>query len=139
MKKFLQEFKDFALKGNVMDMAVGVIIGAAFQGIVNSLTNDILNPLLGIAFSTDFSNVVIPLFGDGQLMVGSFISAIINFILMAFVLFCIIKVMNRLVSLGHAKTPKAPATPKGPTQEELLADILKELRAQNEREEATAK
>lgn len=139
MKKFLQEFKDFALKGNVMDMAVGVIIGAAFQGIVNSLTNDILNPLLGIAFSTDFSNVVIPLFGDGQLMVGSFISAIINFILMAFVLFCIIKVMNRLVSLGHAKPPKEPATPKGPTQEELLADILKELRAQNEREEATAK
>lgn len=139
MKKFLQEFKDFALKGNVMDMAVGVIIGAAFQGIVNSLTNDILNPLLGIAFSTDFSNVVIPLFGDGQLMVGSFISAIINFILMAFVLFCIIKVMNHLVSLGHAKTTKAPAAPKGPTQEELLADILKELRAQNEREEATAK
>ena len=139
MKKFLQEFKDFALKGNVMDMAVGVIIGASFQGIVTSLTNDILNPLLGIAFSTDFNNVVIPLFGDGQLMAGSFISAIINFILMAFVLFCIVKIMNRLVALGHAKAPKAPAAPKGPTQEELLADILKELRAQNEREEATAK
>ena len=139
MKKFLQEFKDFALKGNVMDMAVGVIIGASFQGIVTSLTNDILNPLLGIAFSTDFSNVVIPLFGDGQLMVGSFISAIINFIIMAFVLFCFVKIMNRLVALGHAKAPKAPAAPKGPSQEELLADILKELRAQNEREEATAK
>lgn len=60
MKKFLHEFKAFALKGNVMDLAVGVIIGAAFQSIVTSLTNDILNPLLGIAFSTDFSNVVLP-------------------------------------------------------------------------------
>ena len=61
MKKFLNEFKTFALKGNVVDMAVGVIIGAAFQGIVTSLTNDVLNPLLGIAFSTDFSNVVFAL------------------------------------------------------------------------------
>lgn len=139
MKKFLQEFKNFALKGNVIDMAVGVIIGAAFQGIVTSLTNDILNPLLGIAFSTDFSNVTIPLLGDGQLQVGAFISAIINFLIMAFVLFCIVKATNRLVSLGHKKEETAPAVPKGPTQEELLAAILKELRAQNEREEATAK
>ena len=74
MKKFFQELKDFALKGNVMDMAVGVIIGASFQGIVTSLTNDILNPILGIAFSTDFSNVVIPLFGDNCIYVGSFLS-----------------------------------------------------------------
>src|SRR5699024_2216505 len=107
-------------------MAVGVIIGAAFQGIVNSLTNDILNPLLGIAFSTDFSNVVIPLpNGADPLCVGSFISAVINFVIMAFVLFCLVKAMNRLRDLGSRKTAKAakaaPAKPAAPTQEELLA------------------
>lgn len=139
MKKFFQELKDFALKGNVMDMAVGVIIGTSFQGIVTSLTNDILNPILGIAFSTDFSNVVIPLFGDNCIYVGSFLSAVINFILMAFVLFCLVKAMNRLMALGRPKVAKTPAAPKGPTQEELLAAILKELRAQNERETSTAK
>lgn len=88
MKKFLNEFKTFALKGNVVDMAVGVIIGAAFQGIVTSLTNDVLNPLLGIAFSTDFSNVVFALPNNADpLRVGAFISAVLNFIIMAFVLF----------------------------------------------------
>lgn len=141
MKKFLEEFKTFALKGNVVDMAVGVIIGAAFQGIVNSLTNDILNPLLGIAFSTDFSNVVIPLpNGADPLCVGSFFSAIINFVIMAFVLFCLVKAMNRLRDLGSRKTAKAakaePAKPAAPTQEELLAAILAELRAQNAAEAA---
>lgn len=139
MKNFLNEFKAFALKGNVMDMAVGVIIGAAFQGIVTSLTNDILNPILGMAFSTDFSNVVIPLFGDASIGIGAFISAVINFIIMAFVLFCIVKAMNRLMALGRPKKEEAPAAPKGPTQEELLAGILAELRAQNDRETALTK
>ena len=140
MKKFLEEFKTFALKGNVVDMAVGVIIGAAFQGIVNSLTNDILNPLLGIAFSTDFSNVVIPLpNGADPLCVGSFISAVINFVIMAFVLFCIVKAMNRLMTLGRPKKDDAPAAPKGPSQEQLLADILAELRAQNAQDAAATR
>ena len=142
MKKFLEEFKTFALKGNVVDMAVGVIIGAAFQSIVNSLTKDILNPLLGIAFSTDFSNVVIPLPNDADpLCIGSFFSAIINFVIMAFVLFCLVKAMNRLRDLGVRKAAKAakaeaakPAKPAAPTQEELLAAILAELRAQNSAE-----
>ena len=137
MKKFLHEFKAFALKGNVMDLAVGVIIGAAFQSIVTSLTNDILNPLLGIAFSTDFSNVVLPLpNGADPLRLGAFISAVLN---LAFVLFCIVKAMNRLMALGRPKKEEAPAAPKGPTQEELLAGILAELRAQNDRETALAK
>ena len=141
MKKFLSEFKTFALKGNVVDMAVGVIIGAAFQGIVTSLTNDVLNPLLGIAFSTDFSNVVFALPNNADpLRVGAFISAVLNFIIMAFVLFCIVKAMNRLMTLGQKKkAEEAPAAPKGPTQEDLLAGILAELRAQNEREHAGAK
>ena len=140
MKKLLNEFKAFALKGNVMDLAVGVIIGAAFQSIVTSLTNDILNPLLGIAFSTDFSNVVLPLpNGADPLRLGAFISAVLNFVIMAFVLFCIVKAMNRLMALGRPKKEEAPAAPKGPTQEELLAGILAELRAQNDRETALTK
>lgn len=140
MKKFFNEFKSFALKGNVMDLAVGVIIGAAFQNIVNSLTNDVLNPLLGIAFSTDFSNVVLPLPNNADpLRLGAFISAVLNFVIMAFVLFCIVKAMNRLLALGRPKKEEAPAAPKGPTQEQLLADILTELRAQNDRETALTK
>ena len=140
MKKFFNEFKAFALKGNVMDLAVGVIIGAAFQNIVTSLTNDVLNPLLGIAFSTDFSNVVLPLPNNADpLRLGAFISAVLNFVIMAFVLFCIVKAMNRLLALGHPKKEEAPAAPKGPTQEQLLADILTELRAQNDRETALTK
>lgn len=140
MKKFFNEFKAFALKGNVMDLAVGVIIGAAFQNIVTSLTNDVLNPLLGIAFSTDFSNVVLPLPNNADpLRLGAFISAVLNFVIMAFVLFCIVKAMNRLLALGRPKKEEAPAAPKGPTQEQLLADILTELRAQNDREAAITK
>ena len=136
-RKFLDEFKAFALKGNVIDMAVGVIIGAAFQSIVSSLTGDILNPLLGIAFSTDFSNVVIPLpNGADPLRIGAFISAVINFLIMAFVLFCLVKFMGRLMRLGqHKKEAEekaaAAAKPAAPTQEELLAQILAELKAQN--------
>ena len=133
-RKILDEFKAFALKGNVMDMAVGVIIGASFQAIVSSLTGDILNPLLGIAFSTDFSNVVIPLpNGADPLRIGAFISAVINFVIMAFVLFCLVKFMGRLARIGQRKkeAEKAAAKPAGPTQEELLAQILAELKAQN--------
>ena len=140
MKKFFNEFKAFALKGNVMDLAIGVIIGAAFQNIVTSLTNDVLNPLLGIAFSTDFSNVVLPLPNNADpLRLGAFISAVLNFVIMAFVLFCIVKAMNRLLALGRPKKEEAPAAPKGPTQEQLLADILTELRAQNDRETVLTK
>ena len=90
-------------------MAVGVIIGAAFQGIVTSLTNDVLNPLLGIAFSTDFSNVVFALPNNADpLRVGAFISAVLNFIIMAFVLFCIVKAMNRLMTLGQKRRRRKP-------------------------------
>lgn len=126
-RKFLDEFRAFALKGNVMDMAIGVIIGASFQAIVSSLTGDILNPLLGIAFSTDFSNVVIPL------RIGAFLSAVINFVIMAFVLFCLVKFMGRLMRIGQRKkaAEEAARKPAGPTQEELLAQILAELKAQN--------
>ena len=117
-----------------MDMAIGVIIGASFQAIVSSLTGDILNPLLGIAFSTDFSNVVIPLpNGADPLRIGAFLSAVINFVIMAFVLFCLVKFMGRLMRIGQRKkaAEEAARKPAGPTQEELLAQILAELKAQN--------
>lgn len=133
MKKFMEEFREFALKGNVMDMAVGVIIGGAFQSIITALIDNIINPLIGLAFQTDFSNVSIRLRGDAALGIGAFISAVINFILMAFVLFCIVKTINSVKNRAEKlkKAEEAPAAPAGPTAEELLADILKELKAQD--------
>ncbi|MCI6755818.1 MAG: large conductance mechanosensitive channel protein MscL [Lachnospiraceae bacterium] len=128
MKKFLEEFREFALKGNVMDMAIGVIIGGAFQNIVKALIDDIINPLIGLLFQADFSNVVIPMGNSGvSLAIGAFISVVINFILMALVLFLMVKGMNRLRDLTHKKEAEKPAEPAKPTQEELLTQILAEL------------
>ncbi len=128
MKKFFEEFREFALKGNVMDMAIGVIIGGAFQNIVKALIDDIINPLIGLLFQADFSNVVIPMGNSGvSLAIGAFISVVINFILMALVLFLMVKGMNRLRDLTHKKEAEKPAEPAKPTQEELLTQILAEL------------
>ncbi len=128
MKKFFEEFREFALKGNVMDMAIGVIIGGAFQNIVKALIDDIINPLIGLLFQADFSNVVIPMGSSGvNLAIGAFISVVINFILMALVLFLMVKGMNRLRDLTHKKEAEKPAEPAKPTQEELLTQILAEL------------
>ena len=101
MKKFIEEFKAFALRGNVMDMAIGVIIGGAFTSIVTSLTENIINPILGLFGGTDLSGV--------ELRYGAFITSIINFLIMAFVLFCLLKAVNKLTALG--KKPEAPAEP----------------------------
>ena len=113
MKKFIEEFKAFISKGNVMDLAVGVIIGGAFQNIVNSLVNDIFMPILGlITGGTDFSKWSFGI-GEAQITFGNFISAIINFLLMAFVLFWIIKLMNAAKSKlekPKAKKAEAPTT-----------------------------
>ena len=107
-KGFIKEFKEFISRGNVVDMAVGVIIGGAFTAIVNSLVNDIFNPLLGlITGGTDFSTLSFGV-GDAQFMYGSFITAVINFLLVALVLFLVIKAMNKL---HLKKTPEAPAAP----------------------------
>ena len=115
MKKFLSEFKEFISKGNVMDLAVGVIIGGAFQSIVNSLVNDIIMPLLGvITGGLDFSHLAITV-GEAQILYGSFISAIINFLLMALVLFAVIKAINKAKKLTEKpKAPEAPTTKKCP-------------------------
>jgi len=115
MKKFFNEFKAFISRGNVMDMAVGVIIGASFKAIVDSLVADIINPILGIFGGKDFSQYVIQLPGEATLNYGKFISSIINFLIMAFIIFCIIKLlngMNDLASkLAKKKTEEAPAAP----------------------------
>ena len=95
MKNFIEEFKAFALRGNVMDMAIGVIIGGAFQAIIKSFIENIINPLVGVIFQVDFSNVVISL-GSVNLMIGAFISSVINFFLLAFVLFVMVKAINKL-------------------------------------------
>lgn len=112
MKKFLQEFKAFALRGNVIDLAVGVIIGAAFQSIVKSLTEDIISPFLGMFANMDFSDFVIP---GTEIRYGAFLTAVLNFVIMAFLVFLLVKGMNRLAAIGKKpEAPKAPSTKKCP-------------------------
>lgn len=130
MKNIIKEFKAFISRGNVMDMAVGVIIGGAFTAIVNSLVNDLLNPLLGIITGgVNFASLSI-IIGKGEnpavFAYGSFISAIINFLLIAFVLFILIKAINKL---HISKKEEVVATPKTKLcpfcKSEIAIDALK--------------
>ena len=109
IKKFFEEFKAFAMRGNVLDMAVGVVVGSAFTAIVNSLVDDVINPFIGLFFNADFSDVVISL-GGSSIKIGNFVNAIINFLIVAFVLFIVIKAINSL----HKK-PAAEEAPAEPT------------------------
>lgn len=126
MKKFLQEFKDFAMRGNVMDLAVGVIIGGAFSAITTSLINDILMPLIGIFVSeASFANLTVTI-GEAQITYGNFIQALLNFIIMAFVVFCLVKAVNKL---SKKKETPPPSPPQPSAEEKLLTeirDLLKE-------------
>lgn len=109
MKKFLKEFKEFALKGNVMDLAVGVIIGAAFQGIVTAFTESIINPLINSIGGTEVAGRV-EIFSTGQYIeYGALLTAIINFIIMAFVLFLMIKGINKLMAIGKKQEEETEA------------------------------
>ena len=129
MKKFFNEFKQFIARGNVMDMAVGVIIGGAFNGIITSLINCIINPVLGM-FAGDGTALAASLSfrlpGGGELLLGSFLTSVLNFLVMAFVVFCLVKGLNKL----HRKKEQAPPPPPGPSNEEKLLmeirDLLKE-------------
>lgn len=115
MKKngFISEFKTFILRGNVIDLAVGVIIGAAFQAIVNSLVNDIIMPVVGIILGKiDFSALAVTI-GDAKITYGNFITAIINFLIMAFVIFCIVKIINKISA--KAKKSEAEEEAAAPT------------------------
>ncbi len=93
MKKIIGEFKEFISKGNVMDLAVGVIIGAAFQSVIKSLTDDIISPLIGLIANKDFSDLVLDIFGV-SIRYGAFITSVLNFFLMAIVIFLLVKGMN---------------------------------------------
>lgn len=110
MKKFLNEFKAFALRGNVLDLAVGVIIGGAFQGIVKSLVDDVISPVIGLFAQEDFSTLVITI-GDVNVRYGAFITAVINFLIMAFLIFLLVKGMNKLSNLGSKKVEEATKEP----------------------------
>ena len=111
MKKFLREFKEFAMRGNVLDMAIGVVIGAAFKAIVDSLVNDIISPLIGLFFNSDFSELSVQI-GGVSLAYGSFITAVLNFVIIAFVLFVVVKAANKAAELRKKlEKPQAPAAP----------------------------
>ena len=134
MGKFMQEFKEFAMKGNVVDMAVGVVIGGAFGKIVTSLVSDIIMPLIGAVTGgltfTDWKWVIREAVMDGETVVkpelaltwGNFIQVIFDFIIIALCIFMVIKAMNKLKREPEPE-PEAPAAPAGPTQEELLTEI----------------
>ena len=122
---FISEFKEFAMKGNVMDMAVGVIIGGAFGKIVSSLVDDVLMPLVGmITGNIDFTTLAFKI-GEGEeaavLKYGNFIQNTVDFIIVAFCIFLMLKAINKMNR--KKQEPEAPAAPAGPTQEELLAEI----------------
>ncbi|MDR0914587.1 MAG: large conductance mechanosensitive channel protein MscL [Oscillospiraceae bacterium] len=99
MKKFFAEFKTFVMRGNVMELAVAVLIGGAFSEITKSLANDILSPLIGLLGGADFSSLVLPVFGV-NIKYGAFLTAVINFLTIAIVVFVFLKIMNTLARLG---------------------------------------
>ena len=134
MKKFFGEFKTFIMRGNVLDLAVGVIIGGAFSAITTSLVNDIINPILGIftGGSTDLSALSVKLPGGGDLMIGNFINAVLNFLIMAFVIFCIVKAFNGARAKmeehrKHEEEPEPEPEEPEPTKEELLLTEIRDL------------
>ena len=123
---FISEFKEFAMKGNVLDMAVGVIIGGAFGKIVSSLVDDVLMPLIGmVTGNVDFTNLAFQI-GEGEgaavLKYGNFIQNTVDFLIVAFCIFLMLKGINKL-NRKKEEVPAEPAAPAGPTQEELLAEI----------------
>ena len=131
-KGFIAEFKEFIARGNVMDLAVGVIVGGAFSAITTSLINDIIMPLLGIfTGSISFAALSVTI-GGAVITYGNFIQALLNFLVMAFIVFCMVKAVNKMTHLKKEEeetpAPAEPEAPPAPTTEELLAAILEELK-----------
>jgi large conductance mechanosensitive channel len=123
----LKEFRDFIARGNVMDMAVGIIMGAAFTAIVTSLVDDMVNPLIGFfTGGVDFSSHMIRV-GDGEnaasFMYGNFINAVIKFIIVAWVVFLLVKAVNRIKEMAIAEAEAPTSEPDKPTSEQLLVEI----------------
>lgn len=126
----LKEFKDFAMKGNLVDIAVGFVMGAAFKAVVTSFTGGIVSPLVGLIFNSDFKDLKYivkegvadeagKVVGEVAVLYGDFITNLIDFVIVAFVMFMIIKGINKM----KKKEEAAPAAPKGPSQEDLLTEI----------------
>ncbi len=143
MKKFFNEFKEFAVRGNVMDMAVGVVIGTAFGKITTSLVNDVFMPLIGLLVGgIDLGQLNIVLKPEvvdetGEVVtaavtlgLGAFLSTVIDFILMAFVIFLMVKAINQLHKLGKKDEEEEPEEEPAPTSEELLTEIRDLLKEQ---------
>lgn len=133
MKKIINEFKEFILRGNVMDMAVGVIIGGAFTSIVAALTDDFINPLINCIGGAEIKGQV-EIFSTGQyLNWGHFITAIINFVIMAAVLFILLKGVNKLMTVGKKKAEEEKAEEKAADIKllEEIRDLLKEQKKDN--------
>ena len=128
--KFIDEFKTFILRGNVMDLAVGVLIGAAFQNLVTSLTDNIIAPILGCFSEVDFNQFSLHI-GKLHLTYGAFITDVINFIIMAFVIFMIVKFMNFIENLGKKKEEEKPSEPTKSHETILLEEIRDLLKKQN--------
>ncbi|PWK77337.1 large conductance mechanosensitive channel [Mucilaginibacter oryzae] len=135
----VKEFREFAMRGNVVDLAVGVIIGAAFKSIVDSVVNDLIMPVVGIAFKADFSNLYIPLsdkvtkglaLADAKKLGpvfawGNFVTVVLNFVILAFIVFLLVKGINSL----KKKEEETPAAPPAPTKEEVLLTEIRDLLA----------
>lgn len=134
MKKFFREFRTFINKGNMFDMAVGVIVGGAFSTIVNSLISDIIMPILGVVLGgVDFSSWVVPLYnlygGDPILLnIGLFMNNVVNFLVLAFCVFWMVKAMNRMKK-------EKPAEPPAPDKKEELLTQIRDLLAENKAEQ----
>ncbi len=121
----INEFKAFIMRGNVLDLAVAVVLGAAFTAIVTALVDNLITPLIGLIMGgVDFSTIGFSI-GEARFGIGNMINAVINFLIVAFVVFMLVKAVNRLMPKKEA----APEAPKGPTAEELLMEIRDSLKA----------
>ena len=123
-KGFLDEFRDFVLRGNVMDMAIGVIIGGAFQGIVSALTEDFINPLINGIGGAEVGGTF-KIYGGQVIKYGDFITAVINFLIMAFVLFLLLKMVTKISSIGKKKKEEEKAVIK--SDETILLEEIRDI------------
>ena len=129
MKKFVSEFKEFISRGNVLDMAVGVVIGGAFTTIVTALVDNIITPLIGVLVGgLDFTGLSVKV-GEATIGYGAFIQAVINFLLISFVIFCVIRSFNKLAK----KKEEEPAAPPAPAEDVVLLREIRDLLANQEK------
>ena len=129
MKKFIAEFKEFALKGNMIDLAIGIIIGSSFNAIVNSIVNDILMPVFGIILGgKDFSGLAITV-GDASIKYGMLIQALINFVIIALCLFVLVKIMNKLRNPKPVVEEKKVEEPAHKPDDIVLLEEIRDLLA----------